>query len=49
MMIKYITYASSQDICKDGGIFKKILSEGEKWENSKDLDEVFGMVKLPLK
>ncbi|KAG0502738.1 hypothetical protein HPP92_002810 [Vanilla planifolia] len=29
-----------QDICKDGGIFKKILKEGEKWENPKDLDEV---------
>ncbi|MBA0570504.1 hypothetical protein Golob_004155, partial [Gossypium lobatum] len=27
--------------CKDGGIFKKILVEGEKWENPKDLDEVF--------
>ncbi|GLT55360.1 hypothetical protein SLA2020_284910 [Shorea laevis] len=31
----------TRDICKDGGIFKKILKEGEKWENPKDLDEVF--------
>ncbi|KAK8948567.1 70 kDa peptidyl-prolyl isomerase [Platanthera zijinensis] len=28
-----------KDICKDGGIFKKIF-EGEKWENPKDHDEV---------
>ncbi|KAK8926283.1 Peptidyl-prolyl cis-trans isomerase FKBP62 [Platanthera zijinensis] len=28
-----------KDICKDGGIFKKIF-EGEKWENLKDHDEV---------
>jgi FK506-binding protein 4/5 len=31
------------DICKDGGIFKKILKEGEKWENPKDPDEVLGI------
>ncbi|KAJ8558277.1 hypothetical protein K7X08_005043 [Anisodus acutangulus] len=29
-----------KDICKDGGIFKKVLTKGEKWENPKDLDEV---------
>ncbi|RHN40274.1 putative peptidylprolyl isomerase [Medicago truncatula] len=28
------------DICMDGGLFKEILDEGEKWENPKDLDEV---------
>ncbi|KAK8921780.1 Peptidyl-prolyl cis-trans isomerase FKBP62 [Platanthera zijinensis] len=28
-----------KDICKDGGIFKKIF-EGEKWENPMDHDEV---------
>jgi FK506-binding protein 4/5 len=33
---------SVRDICKDGGIFKKILKEGEKWENPKDPDEVLG-------
>ncbi|KAF5954610.1 hypothetical protein HYC85_007466 [Camellia sinensis] len=31
---------SIKDICKDGGIFKKILAKGEKWENPKDPDEV---------
>ena len=33
---------SVKDICKDGGLFKKIVKEGEKWENPKDLDEVLG-------
>ncbi|XVF37890.1 hypothetical protein REPUB_Repub20aG0050000 [Reevesia pubescens] len=32
---------SVKDICKDGGIFKKILVEWEKLENPKNLDEVF--------
>jgi FK506-binding protein 4/5 len=31
-----------KDICKDGGLFKKIVKEGEKWENPKDPDDVFG-------
>ncbi|PWA36045.1 Elongated TPR repeat-containing domain-containing protein [Artemisia annua] len=26
-----------KDICKDGGIYKKIVQKGEKWENPKDL------------
>nr|GMD88581.1 peptidyl-prolyl cis-trans isomerase FKBP65 [Ipomoea batatas] len=32
---------SVKDICKDGGIFKKILVEGEGWQKPKDVDEVF--------
>ncbi|KAL2486314.1 Peptidyl-prolyl cis-trans isomerase FKBP62 [Abeliophyllum distichum] len=39
--VELLSWVSIKDICKDGGIFKKILSEGEKWENPKDLDEVF--------
>ncbi|KAL2508223.1 Peptidyl-prolyl cis-trans isomerase FKBP65 [Forsythia ovata] len=39
--VELLSWVSVKDICKDGGIFKKILSEGEKWENPKDLDEVF--------
>jgi FK506-binding protein 4/5 len=42
--VELLSWASVKDICKDGGIFKKILVEGEKWENPKDLDEVFGMM-----
>ncbi|KAH9621805.1 hypothetical protein KSS87_008365 [Heliosperma pusillum] len=39
--VELLSWVSVKDICKDGGIFKKILSEGEKWENPKDADEVF--------
>ncbi|KAG9149352.1 hypothetical protein Leryth_003322 [Lithospermum erythrorhizon] len=38
--VELLSWASVKDICKDGGIFKKIISKGEKWENPKDLDEV---------
>lgn len=41
--VELLSWVSVKDICKDGGIFKKILVEGEKWENPKDLDEVTGM------
>lgn len=40
--VELISWASVKDICKDGGIFKKVLKEGEKWETPKDLDEVTG-------
>ncbi|PSS09626.1 Peptidyl-prolyl cis-trans isomerase [Actinidia chinensis var. chinensis] len=39
--VELLSWTSVKDICKDGGIFKKILAEGEKWENPKDPDEVF--------
>ncbi|KAK4440980.1 Peptidyl-prolyl cis-trans isomerase FKBP65 [Sesamum alatum] len=38
--VELLSWVSVKDICKDGGIFKKILNEGEKWENPKDSDEV---------
>ncbi|CAI9107345.1 OLC1v1006676C1 [Oldenlandia corymbosa var. corymbosa] len=38
--VELLSWASVKDICKDGGVFKKILVDGEKWENPKDLDEV---------
>lgn len=41
--VELLSWVSVKDICKDGGIFKKILTEGEKWENPKDLDEVLGI------
>ncbi|KAM0839089.1 hypothetical protein ACQ4PT_060549 [Festuca glaucescens] len=40
--VELLSWASVKDICKDGGIFKKVLAEGQKWENPKDLDEVLG-------
>ncbi|CAM0945516.1 unnamed protein product [Alopecurus aequalis] len=39
--VELLSWASVKDICKDGSIFKKMLAEGEKWENPKDSDEVF--------
>lgn len=41
--VELLSWVSVKDICKDGGIIKKILTEGEKWENPKDLDEVLGI------
>ncbi|XP_049406973.1 peptidyl-prolyl cis-trans isomerase FKBP62-like [Solanum stenotomum] len=38
--VELLSWVSVKDICKDGGIFKKILTKGEKWENPMDLDEV---------
>ncbi|KAD3068475.1 hypothetical protein E3N88_36355 [Mikania micrantha] len=38
--VQLLSWLSVKDICKDGGIFKKILNKGDKWENPKDLDEV---------
>ncbi|CAK8561600.1 unnamed protein product [Lathyrus sativus] len=38
--IELLSWTSVKDICKDGVLFKGILSEGEKWENPKDPDEV---------
>lgn len=39
--VELLSWVSVKDICKDGGIFKKILVEGDKWETPKDPDEVF--------
>lgn len=41
--VELLSWVSVKDICKDGGIFKKVLKEGEKWENPKDPDDVLGM------
>lgn len=38
--VELLSWTSVKDICRDGGIFKRILKEGEKWENPKDPDEV---------
>ncbi|KAF4354193.1 hypothetical protein F8388_004205 [Cannabis sativa] len=46
--VELLSWTSVKDICKDGGIFKKVLVEGEKWENPNDLDEVFVNYKVRL-
>ncbi|KAK1420618.1 hypothetical protein QVD17_22356 [Tagetes erecta] len=38
--VQLLSWVSAKDICKDGGIVKKIVNKGEQWENPKDLDEV---------
>ncbi|KAE9603026.1 hypothetical protein Lal_00012788 [Lupinus albus] len=39
--VELLSWTSEKDICKDGGILKKVVAEGEKWDNPKDMDEVF--------
>ncbi|CAI8612500.1 unnamed protein product [Vicia faba] len=46
--IELLSWTSVKDISKDGGILKRILSEGEKWENPKDPDEVLVKYKVCL-
>lgn len=40
--VELLSWRSVKDICGDGGLFKKVIAEGEKWEKPKDLDEVYG-------
>lgn len=42
--VELLSWASVKDICKDGGITKKIRVEGKKWETPKDSDEVLGIL-----
>ncbi|KAM0932132.1 putative peptidylprolyl isomerase [Dioscorea sansibarensis] len=42
--VELLSWFSIEDICKDGGVMKKILKEGEKWVNPKDPDEVLGFL-----
>ena len=44
--VELLSWASVNDICKDGGIFKKVLVKGQKWENPKALDEVLGTCQI---
>ncbi|KAL2343488.1 hypothetical protein Fmac_004773 [Flemingia macrophylla] len=46
--VELLSWTSVKDICKDGGILKNIITEGEKWDNPKDLDEVFVKYKARL-
>eukprot|EP00475_Leptophrys_vorax_P037536 TRINITY_DN64850_c0_g1_i1.p1 TRINITY_DN64850_c0_g1~~TRINITY_DN64850_c0_g1_i1.p1 ORF type:complete len:607 (+),score=130.93 TRINITY_DN64850_c0_g1_i1:152-1972(+) len=38
--VELLTWISVKDICGDGGVFKKVLVEGKKWETPKDMDQV---------
>lgn len=46
--VELISWSSVKDVCKDGGILKKVLSKGEGWENPKDLDEVYVIYEVKL-
>lgn len=41
--VELLSWISVKDITKDGGILKKVLKQGEGWQNPRDLDEVFGV------
>ncbi|KAH6809047.1 FKBP-type peptidyl-prolyl cis-trans isomerase family protein [Perilla frutescens var. frutescens] len=46
--VELLSWTSVKDICKDGGIFKKVIAEGEGWQNPKDLDEVYVKYEVQL-
>eukprot|EP01018_Ginkgo_biloba_P039856 Gb_32210 [translate_table: standard] len=37
--VELISWTNVVDVCKDGGILKQMVSQGEKYEKPKDLDE----------
>lgn len=44
--IELLSWTKVKDICKDGGILKTILTEGEGWQTPKDPDEVLGTLSI---
>lgn len=38
--VELLSWTNIVDVCKDGGILKRIISQGEKYEKPKDPDEV---------
>lgn len=42
--VELISWITVVDVCKDGGIIKKIMEKGSLNERPRDLDEVFGIV-----
>ncbi|KAG0574690.1 hypothetical protein KC19_VG283100 [Ceratodon purpureus] len=38
--IELLSWCSVKDVCRDGGVMKKIVREGKSWETPKDSDEV---------
>lgn len=40
--VEMISWSTIRDITGDGGVLKKILTDGEGWANPKDGDEVSG-------
>ncbi|CAA0838652.1 Peptidyl-prolyl cis-trans isomerase FKBP62 [Striga hermonthica] len=46
--VELLSWISWKDICKDGGLLKKVLVEGEGWQNPRDPDEVFVKFEVQL-
>jgi FK506-binding protein 4/5 len=42
--VELLSWVCIKDISKDGGILKKVVAKGDKWENPRDPDEVVGTV-----
>jgi FK506-binding protein 4/5 len=38
-----LSWTTVRDVCKDGGLLKKIVRDGERWAYPKDADEVLGI------
>lgn len=38
--VELLSWASIKDVCRDGGVLKKTIAEGHKWETPKDSDEI---------
>ncbi|XP_073279860.1 70 kDa peptidyl-prolyl isomerase-like [Primulina huaijiensis] len=46
--VELLSWISVKDITKDGGILKKVIKQGEGWQNPRDLDEVFVKYEVQL-
>ena len=40
--IELLSWASVRDTCRDGGILKRIVKDGDGWATPKEADEVIG-------
>eukprot|EP00244_Chara_vulgaris_P010927 TRINITY_DN5176_c0_g1_i4.p1 TRINITY_DN5176_c0_g1~~TRINITY_DN5176_c0_g1_i4.p1 ORF type:complete len:610 (+),score=211.38 TRINITY_DN5176_c0_g1_i4:296-2125(+) len=38
--VELLSWTSVKDICRDGGVLKKVVKEGKKWEKPRELDQV---------
>lgn len=43
--VELLSWTSIRDICRDGGVLKRMVKEGDGWATPKDADEVIGAFK----
>jgi FK506-binding protein 4/5 len=41
--VEMLSWTTVRDVCKDGGLLKKTVRDGERWAYPKDTDEVLGI------